>query len=61
MKSELMKLGYLDDTKKTIGDQLALQIGSLGENMALRRAVIFALQPGQYLGWYMHGSCKRNY
>lgn len=58
MKDDLVKLGYLNETSKTIGDHLALSIGTLGENMSLRRAVILTLQPGQSLGWYMHGTSK---
>lgn len=56
-KEELNKLKFLNETK-TIGDQVALAIGSLGENMSIRRAVIFNLKENQHLGWYMHGSCK---
>lgn len=53
---ELYKLGFLNETSRTIGDQLALAIGSLGENMSLKRAVIYNLEPNQHLSWYMHGS-----
>lgn len=28
----------------------------IGENMSLRRAVIFNVRPTQYISWYMHGS-----
>jgi translation elongation factor EF-Ts len=57
-KDDILKLGYLNESNKTIGDQVALSIGSLGENMALRRAVIFTVQPGQTIGWYMHGTSE---
>lgn len=58
VKEELSKIGYLNDSGKTIGDQVALAIGTMGENMTLKRGVILTLQPGQYLGWYMHGASK---
>lgn len=56
VKEELSKIGYLNESGKTIGDQVALAIGTMGENMTLKRGVILTLQPGQYLGWYMHGA-----
>jgi translation elongation factor EF-Ts len=31
----------------------------IGENMSLRRAVIFNVKPGQYISHYMHGSSKK--
>lgn len=55
---DLNKIQFLNDSR-SIGDQVALAISNLGENMSIRRAVIFTLQPGQYLGWYMHGSGKQ--
>ena len=56
-KDELIKFSYLE-SGKTIGDQLALSIGNLGENMSIRRAVVFNLAEGQSLSWYMHGSSR---
>lgn len=53
-KEKLNKIKYLDQSK-TLEDQIALAIGNLGENMSLRRAVIFNLRENEYLGWYMHG------
>lgn len=47
-------MNYLNESK-TIGDYLALSIGSLGENMSIRRAAVFNLPKDQYLSWYMHG------
>ena len=43
-------------TERTIADQLALAIGAIGENMSLRRAIVYNIQPNQHLSWYMHGS-----
>ena len=57
-KEELNQLKYVDDSSRTIGDQIALSIGSLGENMSLRRAVVFGVGQSQYLSWYIHGSGK---
>jgi len=57
-KEELNKLNFVSDPSTTIADQMALAIGSLGENMSVRRAVVFNVNPGQYLSWYMHGSSK---
>ena len=54
-KEELNKLGFIDGSK-TIGDELALAIGTIGENMSIRRAVVLNLPQDQYLSWYMHGS-----
>lgn len=56
-KDELNKIKFLNESK-TIGDQVALSIGSLGENMSIRRAVVFNLKENENLGWYMHGSSK---
>jgi elongation factor Ts len=55
-KDELSKLGLVNSSGRTIGDQIALSIGSLGENMSLRRAIIFNIKQGDHLSWYMHGS-----
>lgn len=55
-KDELNKLGFINDSTSTIADQMALAIGNLGENMSVRRAVVFNIEPGQHLSWYMHGS-----
>ncbi|KAM9177384.1 LOW QUALITY PROTEIN: elongation factor Ts, mitochondrial [Mergus octosetaceus] len=37
-------------------DRLALAIGKLGENMALRRAAWLAVPRGCHIAWYVHGS-----
>jgi translation elongation factor EF-Ts len=48
----------MSNSKRTVGDEIALSIGSLGENMILRRAVILNLKENESLAWYMHGSSK---
>jgi elongation factor Ts len=55
-KNDLLKLSSSDDTTRVIGDDLALAIGNLGENITLRRAAVFNVPEGQYLGWYLHGA-----
>lgn len=57
-KNELNKIN-MANTGRTISDQLALLIGTLGENMSVRRAVVFNIQPNQHLSWYMHGSAAK--
>lgn len=57
-KEEVNKLKYHEDPSKTIADQVALSIGTIGENMSLRRAVVMNIGQNQGLGWYMHGSHK---
>lgn len=48
----------MNEDSKTVGDQVALTIGSLGENMSVGRAVIFNLEGDNdnQISWYMHGS-----
>lgn len=63
MKKSLLKKDdiykfTMSNSKRTIGDEIALSIGSLGENMILRRAVILNLKENESLSWYMHGSSK---
>ena len=48
----------MGSSTRTIGDEIALSIGSLGENMILRRAVILNMKEKESLSWYMHGSSK---
>ncbi|XP_068519683.1 LOW QUALITY PROTEIN: elongation factor Ts, mitochondrial [Anas acuta] len=40
-------------------DRLALAIGKMGENMALRRAAWLAVPQGCHIAWYVHGSPPR--
>ena len=56
-KDDIYKI-TMSNSKRTIGDEIALSIGSLGENMILRRAVILNLKENESLAWYMHGSSK---
>lgn len=53
-----MKVKSAEDKTKTVGDDLALAIGNLGENIILRRAVLYNVPEDQHLGWYMHGSSE---
>lgn len=39
-----------------LSDQVALAIGKLGENMALKRAVLVAVSPDCHIGSYVHGA-----
>jgi len=55
-KNDLLKLSSSADKTRVIGDDLALAIGNLGENIILRRATVFNVPQGQYLGWYLHGA-----
>lgn len=55
-KDDLNTLGFMNEDSKTIGDQVALNIGSLGENMSVGRAMILSYESGTQLSWYMHGS-----
>ena len=48
----------MENSNKTIGDEIALSIGSLGENMIMRRAVILNVKSNESLAWYMHGASK---
>jgi elongation factor Ts len=38
-----------------VGEELVLGISSLGENMALRRAILFKKKAGDNTAWYIHG------
>ncbi|XP_038608005.1 elongation factor Ts, mitochondrial [Tachyglossus aculeatus] len=42
----------------SLGDQLALTIGSLGENVLLRRAAWLMVPPGFLIGSYVHGTVE---
>ena len=54
-KDALSALPSCDDASKTLADVTALCIGSVGENVVLRRGVLFNLQQNQLLGSYCHG------
>lgn len=54
-KEDLSKIQFADSSK-TVSDQIALSIGTIGENMSLRRAIIFNRGENQHISWYMHGS-----
>ena len=51
-----------DDRK--LSDLVALEVGTIGENMRLRRAIFFPELEGQYLNSFVHNSgenLKLNY
>ena len=43
---------------QTIADLVALEVGQLGENMAVRRALYMQAEPGQHVGTYVHATGK---
>jgi len=45
-KDDIYKIS-MTNSKRTIGDEIALSIGSLGENMILRRAVVLNLKENE--------------
>ena len=42
----------------TVADLVALEVGSIGENMAVRRAFLLQAQPGDHIGTYVHSAGK---
>ncbi len=46
----------VENSSRTVGDDLALAIGSLGENIILRRAVFFNVPENHHIAWYIHGA-----
>ena len=55
MKEEL---DGLTSEGSTLADLVALQVGSVGENMALRRASFVRTTPSTVLSTYVHASGK---
>ena len=53
-KSELGALKSLDD--RSLADLVALEVGSIGENMALRRVVHLQASPTSQIKTYIHVS-----
>jgi translation elongation factor EF-Ts len=45
----------IDDRSKTLADLTALCVGSLGENVVLKRGIVFNLTANQLLASYCHG------
>ena len=43
------------DSGKKISDLIALNIGTIGENMAVRRGVFFRVPSSALVGCYAHG------
>lgn len=56
-KAELDQLRGADN--KTLADLLALSVGDLGENMAIRRAVVMQATEGLQLGTYVHSTGQK--
>ena len=54
-KEALSIVPYIDDQSKTLADIVALCVGSVGENVVLRRGVIFNIKDNQCLASYCHG------
>ena len=62
MDKEALKMVTTDDGK-TLADLLALEIGNIGENMQLRRAVFVKVDEPLQLGSYVHSAgtyCHHN-
>ncbi len=54
-KNALSTLPSLDDRSKTLADIAALCVGTVGENVVLRRGVVFNVKDNQFLSSYCHG------
>lgn len=54
-KDALSTLPSLEDRSKTLADLTALCVGTVGENVVLRRGVIFNVKNNQILSSYCHG------
>jgi elongation factor Ts len=54
-KDALSTLPSLDDRSKTLADITALCVGTVGENVVLRRGVVLNVKDNQILSSYCHG------
>ncbi|CAF0849841.1 unnamed protein product [Didymodactylos carnosus] len=54
-KESLSTIPTFDDKSKTLADLAALFVGSVGENVVLRRGVILPIKNNQFLASYCHG------
>jgi elongation factor Ts len=54
-KDTLSTLPSIDDQSKTLADITALCVGTVGENVVLRRGVVFNVKNNQLLSSYCHG------
>ena len=52
---EALKAATLKSTGKSVGDSLTAMIGTIGENMSLRRCAVLTAKPGVVAG-YMHNA-----
>jgi len=55
-KNDLLNIKLANHDSRTIGDELAIGIGNLKENLSLRRAILLNAAQNSTIGWYMHGS-----
>ncbi|XP_069087020.1 elongation factor Ts, mitochondrial [Pleurodeles waltl] len=56
LKADEMTKLKMGTGESALSDQVALAIGKLGENMALRRAAWIAVPSNLYIGSYVHGA-----
>lgn len=54
-KDALAALPSIDDQSKSLADIAALCVGTVGENVVLRRGIVFNLKDNQILSSYCHG------
>jgi len=54
-KDTLSTLPSIDDHSKTLADIAALCVGTVGENVVLRRGVVLNVKDNQLLSSYCHG------
>ena len=54
-KDTLSTLPSADDRSKTLADMAALCVGSVGENVIIRRGIVFNAKNNQLLASYCHG------
>ena len=54
-KDALATLPSVEDRSKTLADVTALCVGTVGENVVLRRGVVFNVKNNQILSSYCHG------
>jgi translation elongation factor EF-Ts len=52
-KNDLTNLKLADN--RTVSDEIALTVSSVGENLNLRRAIILNIPHDTHLGHYLHG------
>ena len=58
-KEEVNQLQW--DSGKSLADLVALEVGNIGENLAIRRAAYFSACDGKSVGMYVHPAGTRSY